>query len=301
VVPLPGPLIAGPDYIEDALDCKIYTQATVFLRGDAEGDGDVDMDDFDAISDFLAFGAPLACPAGADTVASGVIDAADSAYLLDYLTTGGPPPPAPFPICGVDPANILPCESPCAFIRGDADGDGQVDSDDADMISDYIFLGGPAPTCLDAADANDDGIVDFADPLAVLASLVGGGLPLPAPTPHVCGIDPTPDGLGCAEYVCFVPHDFRRGDCNVDASIDIADAIFALGILFPPPGPDARCLDACDANGDGSVDVADAVSLLGLLFGAPGPPLPPPYPDCGYDPTPVDKVGCEDYTDVECP
>jgi hypothetical protein len=297
--PLPGDLIAGPDYTDGPFDCQIYTQATVFLRGDADADCDVDLADEAVISAFLFLGGPPPdCFAGADANADGILNFSDSVYLLAFLGGGGPPPPPPYPVCGLDPTNAFPCESPCAFIRGDADGDGQVDDDDATTISDYLFLGAPPPSCMDAADANDDGLVDGMDIVTVLASLVLGGGPLPAPSPHVCGIDPTPDALGCGDYVCTVPNDFRRGDCNADGLFDIADAVFALGVRFG--GLAAPCLDACDAGDDGFVDIGDPIFLLAFQFTGGPPPLAP-YPDCGYDPTPVDAVGCEDYGGVDCP
>lgn len=81
--------------------------------------------------------------------------------------------------------------------------------------------------------------------------------------------------------------EFRRGDCNNDGSVNIADAIFALSILFPsgtPPIP--SCEESCNANDDAAFNIADAISLLGSLFGAPPVPLPAPGSTCGVDPTP---------------
>lgn len=82
------------------------------------------------------------------------------------------------------------------FRRGDANADGGLDLSDAVRILDHLFLGAPAPLCLDAADANDDGVVDMSDPVAVLTFLVRGARTLPAPSPEP-GADPTADALGC--------------------------------------------------------------------------------------------------------
>ncbi|MGE3164388.1 MAG: proprotein convertase P-domain-containing protein [Planctomycetota bacterium] len=90
---------------------------------------------------------------------------------------------------------------------------------------------------------------------------------------------------------------FRRGNCNNDNALNIADAVYALGALFPTPGGNPNpipCLDACDANDDGVINIADAVSLLFALFG--GSPLPAPGSACGADPTP--SIGCATST---CP
>jgi len=85
---------------------------------------------------------------------------------------------------------------------------------------------------------------------------------------------------------------FRRGDANVDAVTDIADAIFTLSYLFAD-GASPTCLDAADANDDGQVDIADPVAILGHLFAGAGD-LPEPFAECGTDPT-EDAVGCVAY------
>jgi hypothetical protein len=86
--------------------------------------------------------------------------------------------------------------------------------------------------------------------------------------------------------------ELRRGDCNSDALINIADAIFLLSLLFSG-GASPACPDACDANDDGLLNIADAIRALSALFSAPTLPLPPPYPGCGSDPTPDTLLSCE--------
>lgn len=91
---------------------------------------------------------------------------------------------------------------------------------------------------------------------------------------------------------------FVRGNCNgLDGSVNIADAVYLLGNLFPAGGnpPNALlCRDACDANDDGAVNIADAIALLASLFGSPATPLAPPNTGtgCGVDPTPADPLDC---------
>lgn len=82
------------------------------------------------------------------------------------------------------------------FVRGDSNADSAVDISDAVYTLGYLFLGGPAPDCLDAADANDDGELDVSDPVATIRSLLDSGSPLPAPWPEP-GADPTSDSLVC--------------------------------------------------------------------------------------------------------
>lgn len=95
----------------------------------------------------------------------------------------------------------------------------------------------------------------------------------------------------------FCPQDdFVRGDCGADGLVNIADAVFMLGVIFPAPGgPDVPdCVAACDANDDGALNIADAVALLAALFQPPAGALPDPVA-CGQDPT-QDMLGCDDFS-----
>ena len=86
------------------------------------------------------------------------------------------------------------------FIRGDFDRNSEVDLSDAVSIARYLFLGGTPPACMDAADSNDDGILDISDPVYLLFYLfIANSLPPPEPFPGA-GNDPTfRDNLGCQE------------------------------------------------------------------------------------------------------
>ena len=95
---------------------------------------------------------------------------------------------------------------------------------------------------------------------------------------------------------------FRRGDVNVDVSVDIADPVCLLVRLFGGQVDfcgrhEVACLEAADANNDGAIDLSDAVHLLGSLFLDVGP-LPPPADACGEDPDPRGTeadLGCREY------
>ena len=60
----------------------------------------------------------------------------------------------------------------------------------------YLFLGGDLPTCLDAADANDDGQLSISDPIYTL-DLIFGAAKAPSPPYPGCGGAPTEDSLSC--------------------------------------------------------------------------------------------------------
>jgi hypothetical protein len=91
-----------------------------------------------------------------------------------------------------------------AFVRGDANADGLVNIADPSFLLNFLFLGGPDPTCADTLDANDDGNGNIADASFTLNFLFLGGPETPAPYPD-CGVDPTPDNLDCASYPRCAP------------------------------------------------------------------------------------------------
>jgi hypothetical protein len=81
------------------------------------------------------------------------------------------------------------------FRRGDANDDGAVDIADPIALLGYLFSGG-ALTCREAADANDDGAVDIGDGVALLGFIFAGGDAPPLPYPN-CGFDAGQE-LGCS-------------------------------------------------------------------------------------------------------
>lgn len=83
-----------------------------------------------------------------------------------------------------------------SFVRGDSNADGEVDISDAVFTLVYLFKAGASPVCEDAADANDDSVIDVADPLACLFGLFEPAFTIPAPYPE-CGEDSTTDQLDC--------------------------------------------------------------------------------------------------------
>ncbi len=91
----------------------------------------------------------------------------------------------------------LPAGVPGTFIRGDVNSDEVKDITDPIMILNHLFLGGPQPGCLDAADADDSGDLDLTDAISVLINFFIGSTPLPPPGPDDPWFDPTPDDLPC--------------------------------------------------------------------------------------------------------
>jgi len=63
------------------------------------------------------------------------------------------------------------------FLRGDANGDGVINSADVVYLINYLFKGGPAPEPLEAGDVNCDGIINSADVVYLINYLFKGGPP----------------------------------------------------------------------------------------------------------------------------
>lgn len=80
----------------------------VFVRGDANNDGRVDLSDVVAIQNYLFSGGDV-CRQPADVNNDDVVNLADMIYLQNYLFRGGPPPAAPFPTVGPACWNTLLC------------------------------------------------------------------------------------------------------------------------------------------------------------------------------------------------
>jgi len=70
-----------------------YIHATYVRRGDATGDGLIDLGDLLHLVSYLYKGGPDPCPMEAgDLNCDGVIDLGDILYIVSYLYKGGPPP-----------------------------------------------------------------------------------------------------------------------------------------------------------------------------------------------------------------
>jgi PKD repeat protein len=83
---------------------QVGSLAGTFVRGDANGDGAVDLSDVVVTLGFI-FRAALAPPCldALDADDNGRLSSADAVRVLLHLFQGGPPPPAPYPGRGTDP------------------------------------------------------------------------------------------------------------------------------------------------------------------------------------------------------
>ena len=96
---------AGRDEVRvyRALDCR---QETEFRRGDADGNGELNLSDAIMTLNHLFLGGPApGCEDASDTDDNGEINLTDAVVVLNHLFRGGPTPGDPFPECGRDPTD----------------------------------------------------------------------------------------------------------------------------------------------------------------------------------------------------
>ncbi len=101
------------------------------------------------------------------------------------------------PSLSAGPFTVVPFTfpPPVLFVRGDNDQNGLLEVTDAIQLLEFLFIGGPAPACLDTADVNDSGSIDVSDAIYLLEFLFVSGAIVPYPYPNP-GLDPTADTLG---------------------------------------------------------------------------------------------------------
>jgi hypothetical protein len=94
--------VEGPlDLVVTAYNKKSYMDQIIvntggFVRGDANGDGSIDLADAVYLVNYLFIGGPAPDPLWiGDANCSGEVDLADAVYIVNYLFIGGPPPGCP--------------------------------------------------------------------------------------------------------------------------------------------------------------------------------------------------------------
>lgn len=109
----------GSSFLPLTEDGVVTITAPAFIRGDFDGDGLFDglVDGVASLSFQFLGGASAPCLEAADSDGNGVFHGlVDSLHTLGHQFQGGPPPPAPYPDCGIDPdpATSLGCpDSTC--------------------------------------------------------------------------------------------------------------------------------------------------------------------------------------------
>ncbi|HLU50163.1 MAG TPA: hypothetical protein VK116_18830 [Planctomycetota bacterium] len=114
-------------------------------------------------------------------------------------TIGLPPPGDPLLVTNPGIPDEPP--PPPGFVRGDPDRSETIDITDAIVILRVLFEGDASFACAAAADVNDDGRLNVADPVFIVGYLFSGTAAPPPPFPD-CGPDPDGDDFGCDAPAC---------------------------------------------------------------------------------------------------
>lgn len=86
------------------------------------------------------------------------------------------------------------------FIRGEIDNDKRIDFSDAIFLLEFLVLGKQSrPTCEDAADVSDDGLLDLTDVVYLLSNVLLGTVEISAPFPDPGADSTSDDPLGCLD------------------------------------------------------------------------------------------------------
>jgi len=165
------------------------------------------------------------------------------------------------------------------YIPGDVDHDGDVDADDAQYLSDWIYgIGPPPPYSIPgtmppfypAADADGDCQIGSIQDVMYLLNYVNSG----GPPPLFCELYPPGEGpvsLDLSFVITAGPCDFEcdcePGNANGDGTINILDIVYLINYKYksgPPPIPYDTC--SGDANCDCRVDILDIVKLINFKY-----------------------------------
>ena len=101
----------------------------------------------------------------------------------------------------------------------------------------------------------------------------------------ITNVDLSTDQVLDVDLAAMPSPTFLRGDTDLSGTLNIADVIRLLEILFQGGALGMTCEDALDVNDSGIANIADAIYLLSYLFGG-GPDPAAPFPTAGVDPTP---------------
>lgn len=104
LVPGSPAIAAGKDGQDMGAYGSVEPSEGSFLRADANGDGAIDVSD--AITILLHLfrrHTPTPCLDALDAQDNGTVNVSDAVFVLRFVLSGGPAPPPPYPVLGVDP------------------------------------------------------------------------------------------------------------------------------------------------------------------------------------------------------
>jgi hypothetical protein len=140
-------------------------------------------------------------------------------------------------IIGAAVAAAFPPLRATDFIRGDANSDGSVTFADGAYLHNYLYRGGPPPECGNAADYDDNGVINDSDMWLIFRGMYWAWqahIPEQAPvSPYPsAGPDPTPGAVTVPAGLAAAPCDsYGNGEPLEDptAEVRVVDAVLSGG------------------------------------------------------------------------
>jgi len=150
-----------------------YSTPYGFVRGDANGDGVVDLLDLDAFYQFL-IGGTVPCRKALDANGDRQITIRDYIFLNEHISFGNTPPPPPYPECGADPDEGSPISCDVGTCEGLRDFT-EILALAADPFGD--------PTSSSRFIAVDDWVHESSAAIAIVFDPIPGNPPAPGDAP----------------------------------------------------------------------------------------------------------------------
>jgi len=223
-------------YLSTYIPENMTKPGSLILRGDADGDGNLTMNDFWFLSNYTNSGGPAPNPEIlGDIDTDGVVDTTDFQLLFDSLNGNFTIPPEYF----YGYSGIM--------LRGDVDGNGSISMADLDFLTPMAFENYPPPEFYSLADAKPDGGLNIGDVID-LKNFIGGFGTIPVP--------------------------IMRGDVNGNGIFNFYDVGY-LEAFLNGSGPAPKDDILADVNGDRNVTSEDVDYLIAYLAGFGPAPVGP--------------------------
>lgn len=178
--------------------------------------------------------------------------------------------------------------NPGDLLRGDLNKDKIVGEEDINVLVDYIFKGGAAPSPIEIGDVNADSKIDITDVTYLISYLYPQGaapVSIQVGDVNLDNVLDDNDVWFLVEYIFHggsAPKPVVVGDVNKDNVINLGDLVSLISYIHPS-GPTPVPLRTGDLNKDRKVDQADVDFLAAYIFSGGSAPTPIESADVNND------------------
>ncbi len=219
---------------------------TRLAAADVNSDGQVNLADLTALRAYMFNGGAAPDLTKADVTGDGSVDIADLTALSEYLYT---------PADGTTCPDVRTAQA-TTFLNGDVNGDGNRTAADLTALAQQVYAQGAAPSLVERADVNCDGVVNGLDVIAlgnVFNAQPANAVQLTR-LPGDFNQDGAVNHLDIAAGAALLGTNPVGGDVNLDSRADFRDLVDLVHFLKL----DRATVTLPDLTGDGAVTWADA-------------------------------------------